>query len=998
MKNKYIKLIFLWLLVLPMTYSVFAQQQVLTGSVTDEAGKPVRDAVISIKEVDGLVTYSDSTGNFTIKGQIGQYIEITSGNRHKIVRVDATPVALKISDNDELINIGFGMTRDKEELTSAIGVVRSDELSKSYSINPANALYGKLPGLTVLQNGGVSWDNNPDIYIRGVGTLNTSLNNPSIVVLIDGFERPLSSLSLYEIESVSILKDAAATALYGLRGANGILMVTTKRADAQKNNIEVNYESGITRVNRWPKFLEGYDYANRVNEALGYDGLDPIYSASTLNAFKSGSSPFLYPNVNWINESFRDLGYVNNLNLVFQRSARNVNYYTLLNLQTDQGLLGPVDENEGYSTQLSYTKFNFRTNVDIAVTPTTKFFINLAGNLRETQIPGVAMNDIMSAVFNTPSAAYPIKTTGSQWAKWGGTSYYANNPVALISATGYQFSHTRELLADFTLKQKLDVILPGLSIEGALAYDNSALYNEGKTKQFQYEALSAGEGGEILRTLYGKDTELSYYSNLGNQWSESAIRGKLNYLNYMGNNTLSATLLYEQNNLIKTGRSQVFRHRMVGGNIHFAGITKYFADLSLAYSGTNLLDKGSRYGLFPAVSLAWKLSNEDWFPRDLFDNFKVRASWGMTGSDLGIPQNLSAKQYVSGTGYYFLAANTGQGGLREGRLPSTGATFETSAKTNIGVDISMFGMLDLTADVFYDHRTNILISTENSLSGVVGVEKPYRSAGIVNNKGVEIGLCLHDNIGDFTYEINGQFSFVRNKIIEMGEQYRPYDYLKRTGRSVNQAFGLEVDGFFISPYQIGVEPTQLFSEVRPGDIKYKNQNKDFIIDEYDEVAIGYSTLIPEIYYSGAIDLGYKGFGLNALFQGVANSSVYLNTPSIFWPLTGNTSISDYSDDRWTTATQETATLPRLTTLENANNYRSNSIWITDGSYLKLRSLEIYYDLPSFSIARLNVSNTRVFIRGRDLFSIDKIKVVDPEAIGIVYPICSTYSIGINIGF
>jgi TonB-linked SusC/RagA family outer membrane protein len=426
---------------------------------------------------------------------------------------------------------------------------------------------------------------------------------------------------------------------------------------------------------------------------------------------------------------------------------------------------------------------------------------------------------------------------------------------------------------------------------------------------------------------------------------------------------------------------------------------KYFADFTLSYSGTNLLNKDSRYGLFPALSLAWKLSNEDWFANNGFVNdLKIRASWGMTGNDLSIPQDLSAVKFSGSGTYYFTNNSTASGGLNQGRLPSTGATFETSTKSNIGIDVSMFGMLDLNADAFYDHRTNILMESEGLISSVIGVLKPYQTSGIVDNKGVELGINLHNNKGEFTYNVGGQFSYVKNKIIEMGEVYRPYDYLKRTGQSIDQAFGLEAAGFFLSKYEISVYPKQLFSAVNPGDIRYKNQNKDNVINIYDEVPLGYSTRNPELYFSASLGLGYKGFGLDALFQGIANKSVYLNTTSIFWPLRGNTSISDFSDNRWTATTTETATLPRLTTLENVNNFRPNDIWITDGSYLKLRSLEIYYDLPHQLISRLKISDTRLFIRGMDLFSIDHIDIVDPEAIGLVYPICSSYSIGIKIGF
>ncbi len=994
MRKNYIKFLYLFLLMLPVTYSGFAQQQILKGTIIDEANNPVFDAIITIKEQPMIITNSDKNGKFTIDGQIGQHIEIALGQRHKTVRIETNPMVLSITDNDALIPIGFGMMRNKEEITSAIGIVREDELSKSQAINPANALYGKIPGLAVLQNGGTSWSNDPTLFIRGVGTTRDN----TILTLIDGFERPISSISLGEIESVEILKDAAALTMYGQRGANGVLLVTTKRADNKENNVKVAFEHGITQAFRLPKFLDASGYAQAMNQARANDGLSPLYSEKALSAFKSGESPYLYPNVNWLNESFRDFGETNNLKATFQKKAKNISYFTDLNYQTDKGLLGPVNDNDGYNTQLSYSKFNFRSNLDIDITKSTKFKVNISGNLRETRTPGTSISSIMSAIYATPSAAYPVKTFDN---KWGGTSYYNNNAVAQISATGYQFSHTRELLADGSLEQNLDIILPGLSAEVALAYDNSASYAESKTKKYQYETLSTvSNGGSIdtVKTLYGNNTELSYNSYLSNQWRHATAWGKLKYDKDWGNNSINSTFLFQQDKLVKNGQSNTYAHQLVAGNVHYSRDMKYFADISASYSGTNVLPKDSRFGLFPALSLAWKLSNEEWFVKNgLFDNVKIRASWGMAGNDL-IPQYLSASPFNGAAGYYFTSNSSGSGGINEGRLASSGLTYETSIKSNIGVDASMLGMIDLNLDVFYDHRKNILVESDGLISNVLGADKPLLTDGVVNNKGIELGVNFHNNKGAFTYYLNGQFTYVHNKIIQMGEAYRPYDYLKRTGQSIGQAFGLEAIGYFKDLADIASSPKQVFSEVKPGDVKYKDQNNDKVINSYDEIPLGNTTTNPEIYYSLSLGMEYKNFGMDALFQGTARQSVYLNTQGVFWPLIGNTSISTYSDNYWTPATAATASQPRLTTLDNANNYRPNSIWIKNGSYFKLRSLELYYKLPQQLVSKLRISDSRIILRGMNLFSIDHIHTVDPEEIGITYPTSSSYSIGIEIGF
>lgn len=997
-KYYYKKYVILWLVLILMTYTGLAQQQLIKGSVKGINGAPISGAIISVKERPGVNVSSDNDGKFTINGEIGQHIEVVTLDKcNKTFIINGDSMVLSLDSNDELIQLGFGIERRKGEISSAIGIVRSDELSKSSAINPANALFGKIPGLTVLENGGASWGNDPDLFIRGIGTF----GNASLLVLVDGFERPISSLSLPEIESVEILKDAAALAIYGQRGANGVLMVTTKRGSVQGSRVNVSYEHGITQAFRLPNFLDAYGYASSTNQARFNDGLSPLYSQVELAAFKSGSSPYLYPNVKWLNETLRNFGSIDNLNAAFQGSIKGIKYFTILNYQTDKGLLGPTDKNIGYSTQLSYQKFNFRTNLDIDFTKSTKFKVNIGGNLREAKNPGNGLDNIMTALYSIPSAAFPIKTYNHEW---GGTSTYANNPVAQVSATGYGVQYTRELLADARLEQKLDIILNGLSAEVAVAYDNSAILLEGKLKKYQYESLSGikdPNSGAIIDTaqvLYGSNTELNYYNYLGNQWRHATFQGNLKYSKEWGTNAIKSVLLFQHDKQVRSGQFNTFLHQLIALNIQYSHSGKYFADLSMSYSGTSVLPKGQRFGAFPALSLAWKLSDEGWFNKNkVLNDLKIRSSWGMTGNDL-IPQNISETKFEAAPGYFLTANNTPVGGFKEGRLGTSGVTYETSTKSNIGIDASMFDILDLNIDFFYDQRKNILVDSRGLVSSVIGVTPPFTNDGIMRNRGVEVGVNFHKNKGDFNYHINGQFSFVRNKIVAMGESYMPYNYMKRTGRSYGQAFGLEAIGFFKDAADIAASPKQLFSELKPGDIKYKDQNNDGVIDNYDEKALGFNTMNPELYFSASIGVEYKGFGIDALFQGIGNQTIYLNTQSIFWPLRGNNSITNSSINSWTPETAATATLPRLSTLENANNYRPNSIWFTNGSFLKLRSLELYYNLPKKLISYLKLSNMRLYVRGINLFSIDNVKVLDPEAIGVTYPTLSSFNAGIKLDF
>jgi TonB-linked SusC/RagA family outer membrane protein len=525
------------------------------------------------------------------------------------------------------------------------------------------------------------------------------------------------------------------------------------------------------------------------------------------------------------------------------------------------------------------------------------------------------------------------------------------------------------------------------------------------TRDFQVEQLTPVRDPvtetitDTVETLYGTDTELSFSSSLSNQWRNSALWGKILYSTEWGENTLDAVLLYNQSNWIGNGQYNTYLNQSFGGNLHYSMAGKYSAGLALTYGGSSVLEKDVRYNLYPAVSLAWKVSEEAWLEgSQAVDALKIRASWGMTGNNL-VPQNIYDQRFnMSGNNYYFLANNTGFIGFVEGQLGSPDLKAETSYKSNIGIDAGLFGMMDLNLDLFYDKRKDILAGTNSIVSDVLGVTPPYESLGIVDNKGMELGINVYDNKGDFTFNIGGQFAFVRNEIVEMGEEFRPYDYLKRTGQPVGQYFGLEADGFFSNEADIAASPLQLFSEVRPGDVKYKDQNNDGVIDQNDEIAIGHNSRHPEIYFSGSIALNYKGLGIYALFQGAANRTVYLNTRSVFWPLRGENTLTDFSDDRWTTAGASGASLPRLTMEENPNNYRPNSIWLEDGSYLKLRSLEIYYDLPVELVSQWKLDGVRVYMRGMNLFSLDKVDIADPEAFGVVYPTLTSYNLGLQIGF
>lgn len=998
MRNK-IKYIYIFLITISLfvVNIAFAQTKAFTGTVTDSSGNPVQGVEITVKEKQGINYYTDKEGKFSLIAESGQHLLIKNlNNAGKVVVLDQPVLSIVLDNLSILLDLAYGQTVIQNELGASVSTIGADQLAKSSALNPENALYGLLPGLAVMQNGGVAGSRNPDMYIRGKGTM----NNANILVLVDGFERPLSSLSIPEIERITVLKDAAALAEYGQRGANGVLLVTTKRGENQALKVDVSFETGMNQAFRLPDLYDANAYEMAINEARANDGLPAQFSNDELAAFKSGNSPELYPNVNWFDKILRNYGTNSNFNASFTGGTKNVKYFTTLNYQKEDGLFDHGSINP-YSTQSEYNRFNFRSNLDVDITQTTHFRINVAGNIYNMNRPGTTADNIFDAMYSIPSAAFPVKTLNN---KWGGTELYDNNPMALLTATGYATTHSRTLLFDASLKQNFDKYLKGLSGEVALSYDNSATYWDGKTKKFAYETTNIQKDpatGAIIDTIYttyGQESSLSPYSSLGGQWRHSNFWGKLNYVSTWGQNNLLATLIYQQDKATDSGQYKTFLHQSIIGTARYSLDEKYFASLTVSYSGSSVLPPNKKFGVFPAVSGAWLINKESFLEKsNVIKLLKLRGSWGITGNDLMTP-NLYEQGYNSGGGYYFTNNNTSQGGYYEGRLATQQLTWEKSYKTNVGIDANLFGKLDASLDLFYDKRNDILVTTDGIISDVLGVNPSYKNLGVVSNKGLELSLNWNDQIGSLNYQIGGQISMAKNEIIEMAESFRAYDYLKRTGNPIGQTFGMQAIGFFKDMNDIANSPKQLFSDVAPGDIKYKDQNNDNVIDQLDEVPIGFSTGYPEVYYSFNLGFNYKGFGIDAQFQGATNQSVYLNTKSVFWPLRDNTTISTFSDNHWTPSTSGSATLPRLTTLNNSNNFRSNTIWMENGSYLKLQTAEVFYELPKQSVEKLKLSKARIFVRGMNLLSIDNVKVMDPEETGTGYPTLSSYLLGISVAF
>ena len=900
------------------------------------------------------------------------------------------------AQDTKMINRGFNLSGRSEESTAAVSTIYMDD-SKTSDINPANSLYGKLPGLFSLQGSTVAWDNDPTMYVRGLATMGAG----TPLVLIDGFERPLSSLSQDEIESVTVLKDAASQALYGVRGANGVILVTTKRGILEGMKVHASYQFGINTPFRLPDMADGYTYALAMNEALRMDGLSALYSNSDLEAFRTGSNPELFPNVNWKDEVLKNKGTTHQFNASFTGGGKNVSYFAAINYIGDNGFMNENYFSPDYSSQMSWDKLSARANLDINATKLTLVKLNLLGELSQHNRPATEYSTLFPMIYDVPAAAFPVKTgTGV----WGGDNV-RKNPVAESVAKGFSVGNDRALYADLRIIQDLSVLTSGLSAELAIAYDNRASYWDNKTKNYLYESLqpvrdNGGTITDITRTRYGQETDLSFSSSLGYQNRVTTFEAKVNYeKNWQDMHQLNAAVIYHQEENSLKGINNTYRRQSYIGNASYTYKSKYLADLVLTYSGSSVLGSSDKYAFFPAVSAGWVISSEDFMKEvTAIDYLKARASWGITGSDR-FAYDYDKYYFKTGISSYFFGDNNNSvSGNGEFRLPNLKLKPETAYKFNFGIDMEVFKRLSLSADAFYEKRTNILVNSSAIYSSVLGVSTPILNDGEVKNYGFEAGLSWRDRIGDFTYMLAGNFTFARNEIVNMDEGYKPYDYLKNTGNRIGQYYGLEAIGFFQDEADIAGSPAQSFSNVVPGDVKYKDQNGDKVIDDYDKVAIGYSTVLPEIMYGFSIGLGYKNVSLKADFQGVANYTLVRNMSSMYRPLVGNKNVSQhYLENRWTPENTN-ARYPRLTTKQNDNNFRESSIWAENGNFLKLRNVELAYTLPKSWVNKIRLSNINLFARGMNLFSFDHVKDMDPEQMYATYPSFRSYNIGLTLDF
>ncbi|MFV0269545.1 MAG: SusC/RagA family TonB-linked outer membrane protein, partial [Draconibacterium sp.] len=873
---------------------------------------------------------------------------------------------------------------------------KGNELSRSFTTNLLPALHGKLAGLTVEQYGTESGEWSANLYSRGISTLN--YNN--LLVIVDGFESDMEHLVSDEIETISLLKDASAVALYGSRGANGVLLVSTKRGTNEPLKISFSTMQGFQSPTQLPDFLGSYDYALLYNEALDNDGKEPLYSPVDLEAYKTGDDPYFHPDVNWYDEVLRKNAPIQNYNLNFSGGSENVRYFVLFNLINSGGLYKKTSDSEN-SINTKYRRYNFRSNVDIDLLTSLKAIVDIAGSVEDKDNPfSINSNSIFTSMSLIAPNAFPVFNPDGSW---GGNNLYSN-PLGDITETGFHSSNARTLQATFKLIQDFDFIAKGISLSGAVSFNNYFRTFSSKTRQYERFAISKNSSDEIRYNKIGQNTSLEGSEGGSNQWRRIDFQSFLDYNRTFNKNVVNAMLMFSTNNY-KVGNatgltSFPYRHNNFGGRFTLANNEKYIGEFSFGISGSENFPKNNRYGFFPAASLGWIVSKEDFFGRIKWvDYLKVRGSYGLVGNDnIGGTRFMYNSTYSNSGGYFLGNSNTYYSGVEESTLSNPRLTWEKALILNVGLEARIVDHIDISIDVFKENRNDVLSQPYASIPGYLGITLPALNIGEITNKGVEAMLRYHSNEENkFQYIIEGNIWYAKNELKYFSETPKLYDWMYQTGHRVFQPFGYESIGLFKDESDVKNSPVQTFSQnVQPGDIKYRDMNNDGVIDQLDMHAIG-NTGLPELTYSLHTFFKYKGFDLNFFFQGVEGRTVWL-TGYQYEAFQNDGKVASIALGRWTKTTAGTATYPRLSSENNQNNFGVfSSYWQRNGSFLKLRTAELGYTLPKTLLERIRIYNARVFVNGNNLFTLDHLDYSDPEIMS-GYPPLRTLSIGCKIWF
>lgn len=1020
MKNK-IKPFLILLICIGNLLCIQAQtQRQVTGRVMDEAGELLIGVnVFEVGTSNGAVT--DINGTYTIRitttnpilkfTYVGfQELEVKVGNQG-ILDVSLTE---DIEALDEVVVIGYG-SQTKATLTGSISQVSTQAIERVASPTLSTTLGGMMPGMITRQSSGEPGYDSAELLIRGIGTWT---GNRQPLVLVDGVERDINIINSQEIESFTILKDASATAVYGVRGANGVILINTKRGKIGKPKVTLRTEFANLTGLRFPDYINGYEFASLMNEAVahgtGSTNNLPWSEADLLN-FKNGSDPYSYPSVNWTDEVLKRNAFQTINNLSISGGNDIVRYFVNVGYTMKDGLY-KRDPQYKYNTNSMSSRYNFRSNVDMNLSKYLTAELGLGGIIEDRTYPGHGAPMIFNSMKKISPINFPKQNPDGS--PGGGVSYLQDNPWALSTQSGYDKQFRNTLQGTFRLRWDLSqLVTQGLSVSAKFSYD--FYYFNSTVRRIDYEVkqyLGRDEvTGEDRYNVVRPQGAMGYYivqdPNNRSYYYETAV----NYERRLDKHLFSGLFLFNRNDYIhlSAGSSMYnlpYRRQGWVGRATYDFDHRYLFEFNFGYNGSENFPEGSKYGFFPSGSIGWMISNEQFWNQDVVNHFKIRGSYGLVGNDqIGGDRFLflsSVNKAVNG--YYYGMSQQYVEGWTEDKIGVSNVTWETAKKLDVGFDLEMFnGMVSLQADYFNENREGILLrrGVVPNITGMTTNQIPWANLGKVKNRGFDGKIEIRKTTDyGFYYMITGNATFARNKIIEDDSPIPKYEYQNTRGKRIDQPFGLVALGFFEDQEDIDNSPRQNFmAVVRPGDIKYKDVNNDGVIDDFDKVAIGYART-PELMYGFGGTIAYNGFDMTLNFTGAARTSTFLDMEGMYpfqleYP--NYNVMREYYDNRWVDgADNSNAKYPAVINGNNPNNYRTNTLYLKDAGYLRLKVAEVGYNFKKSVTESLSVEGLRLFINGTDLLTFDKLKVIDPESnYGTGgYPRQSVVNFGAQINF
>lgn len=1025
--------------------SVQQDTNTITGLVTDADGNPVIGATVAVEgtttgaitDVDGRYSIRAKEGDKLVFNYLGYNAEERIIKKEKTINVRMLESSVGLED---IVVIGYGQQK-KSSVVASLNTITSKELSLP-TRSLTNNLAGQISGVIAIQRSGEPGRDDSDFWIRGVSSFIDGGTSP--LILVDGVPRSMSDIGVDEIETLTVLKDASATAVYGAEGANGVVLITSKRGAVQKAKLDVRAEFSMIKATRMPQLMRSYDFASLYNEALWEDAGNPTsftphYSEQVLNMYKTGADPDLYPDADFLS-LLQDYTQNQRVTLNLRGGTDRVRYFVSGAFYHENGIFDSKSIDK-YDANIGLSRYNIRSNIDLDVTKTTLLSVDMSGQYLQSQYPAVSTETIFAQLLKYAPNLFPLRFsdgTFSEHPQWNGsvTTSGTGNPYNMLNESGYQKKWGAFIQSKVTLKQELDFITPGLDVKLTGSFDANFDSSTKRTKTPNSFIMRLNDKGEkeYIQINEGQPN-LTDHGDPGRSGKRQIyLEASLNYSrSFIDLHDVTGMVLYMQKDRQDQGSGLPYKKQSLVARATYGYDNRYLLEGSFGLTGSENFAKGHRYGIFPSVGVAWYASNEAFMKNmeDVINKLKFRFSFGLTGNDnVGsdrFPYRGTLKTDAPSYNFGFVGGSGGGGtnnpggGIIENVFSAPYLSWEIEKKRNLGVDIGLFrGRIDMSFDLFNNDRKDILMKRK-TVSAVTGFRvMPFQNFGKMNNKGFDANIIMKENIGQVNLSFRGNVTYAKNKIIEYDEVPQRYSYQEYTGHTLGTPKLYIAEGLYSNDdFNITEDPSNGSKKyslkeglpvpsagVKPGDIKYADLNGDGKIDSYDETYNHqFYSKNPEWVYGFGLNAEYKGFYAGIFFQGVANASVNLNGGNLSPFHNGLThSVKKDARNHWSSRNPDNqdVLIPRLHSETFNHNTFSSTWWYRKGDFIRLKNLEFGYQLNKKTLEKLHMKNARIYLQGHNIAVWDHVKMWDPElgsdGSGGKYPISMTWTLGLELGF